>query len=225
VQEETREPLIKEYWERHDLGAVRRLLERVHGLSTIKTPLWLYERALDILDKNNGKGLCVDVGVWVGWTTIPMAYAGCDVIAVDTFTASDTHTGVMALERLQEFEKMNTLPDCYEIFLRNLELAKVRERVTPIKGESVEAALVILHRAITIGGYETADLIFLDADHSHDAMTQDLLKWQHILKPGGLFCGHDLNLVQGSLEKFFALKGWGYPQGGPDHIWWIRKPE
>jgi SAM-dependent methyltransferase len=173
----------------------------------------------------NGKGLCVDVGVWVGWTTIPMAYAGCDVISVDTFKAKDTYTGQAALNRFKEFEKMNEQPDCYEIFLRNLELSKVRERVTPIKGDSVEAALAILHRCIAIGGFETADLVFIDADHSHHAVMQDLLKWQHILKPGGLLCGHDRNLVSEAVKQFLAPKDWGFFKGGPDQIWWVRKQE
>lgn len=35
------------------------------------------------------------------------------------------------------------------------------------------------------------DFIYLDANHSFDAVAQDLVCWWPILKPGGIFAGHD----------------------------------
>lgn len=35
------------------------------------------------------------------------------------------------------------------------------------------------------------DWVYLDADHSHQAVSEDIALWYPLLKSGGLFCGHD----------------------------------
>ncbi len=40
---------------------------------------------------------------------------------------------------------------------------------------------------------ESADLIFIDADHRYTRVQNDIVNWYPKLKVGGLLCGHDFN--------------------------------
>lgn len=39
----------------------------------------------------------------------------------------------------------------------------------------------------------SVDLIFIDADHSYQAVRQDIIKFTPKLQPGGILCGHDID--------------------------------
>jgi hypothetical protein len=39
-----------------------------------------------------------------------------------------------------------------------------------------------------------ADLIFLDAEHSYDAVSKDMHAWWPHLRTGGILCGHDFSI-------------------------------
>ncbi len=39
----------------------------------------------------------------------------------------------------------------------------------------------------------TADVVFIDADHTYDATRENIRLWRDKLKPGGLLAGHDYN--------------------------------
>lgn len=40
------------------------------------------------------------------------------------------------------------------------------------------------------------DFVFIDADHSYEAVKEDIQVWRPKLKPGGLLCGHDIHMKQ-----------------------------
>jgi len=54
------------------------------------------------------------------------------------------------------------------------------------------------------------DFVYIDADHSYDAVVADLAAWYPKLKTNGLFCGHDYlveenaNTVVKAVDEFFA---------------------
>jgi hypothetical protein len=61
------------------------------------------------------------------------------------------------------------------------------------------------------------DFVYLDADHSFDAVWQDLCLWEPLVKKGGIISGHDYkdgDLCEGvfgvkrAVDKFSRLKGW-----------------
>lgn len=49
---------------------------------------------------------------------------------------------------------------------------------------------------------DSLDFVYLDANHSYEAVTEDLAAWLPKLKPGGLMCGHDFVDYSGPLGSF-----------------------
>ena len=119
----------------------------------------------------------LEVGSFVGTTARLAADAGFrQITCIDTWEGGtdpkDWINGLYAVEgdRIYETFKANTtgLP------------------VTAIKDTSYNAA--------TTFGDESQDMIFLDADHSYEAIKQDIEAWYPKVIPGGVLCGHDYGM-------------------------------
>ena len=67
------------------------------------------------------------------------------------------------------------------------------------------------------------DFIFIDADHSYEGVKKDILAWYNKLRPGGLLCGHDINLegVRGAVDKLVP----GWIDSEVDHVWYKFKAD
>lgn len=67
---------------------------------------------------------------------------------------------------------------------------------------------------------EPLDFIFIDADHTTEAVTQDIKLWAPKVKPTGWIIGHDINWcsVYAALPKFTDLF-----LTGPDNCWAFPK--
>lgn len=84
-------------------------------------------------------------------------------------------------------------------------------KVIPIRATSMQAFQIL--RA-------TFDIIFIDADHSFDAVVDDINCWRTRLNPGGLLCGHDLDHPHFPGVRA-ALEHLGIPfKRGPGSLWY-----
>lgn len=132
----------------------------------------------------------VEVGCWKGKS---VAYLGVEVInsgkkisidAVDTWLGSaneDPH--------LQDvYVRTNTL---YQLFLSNI--APVSSVVNPVRMTSLEASKLYEDESI--------DVVFLDAEHTYDAVKSDISAWLPKVKRGGYLSGHDYYWGQGQPVK------------------------
>jgi predicted O-methyltransferase YrrM len=72
-----------------------------------------------------------------------------------------------------------------ETFLNNIKEAGYGEYVTVLVGTSHDVSCIVAQNS--------ADLIFIDADHRYSKVKSDILQWYPKLKPGGLMCGHDFD--------------------------------
>jgi predicted O-methyltransferase YrrM len=70
----------------------------------------------------------------------------------------------------------------------------------------------------------TLDFVFIDGDHSYEAVRADIANYRQLVRPGGVLCGHDYGDVcpgvRRAVDEAFAgshtLVEW---------IWWVRVPE
>ena len=138
---------------------------------------------LDLINARTG----VEVGVWRGeFSTHLLANWPGQLYLVDPWKQQGAEYDDVA----------NVSDEAHEAnYQATLEaVAPYQDRYTIIRGCSVCAADVF--------GEGDLDFVFLDADHSYQAVTNDLVAWWPKLRPGGLMAGHDFVDYDGSLGKF-----------------------
>jgi predicted O-methyltransferase YrrM len=136
---------------------------------------WMGELELSYLaDLASRSSNVAEVGSWMGRSTSALAanVGSGLVVAVDTWRGSAEHAVTLAARSdgwlLSEFRR-NTkgLP------------------VMPVPLPSLDAAFLLAKTTMRF------DLIFVDANHSYEAVKADILAWTPLLADGGILCGHD----------------------------------
>lgn len=135
----------------------------------------LPEVELRFLAEQAGKHYAIaEIGSWMGRSTRALAdNTPGTVVAVDTWagTPGDAHMQTLAGKPADWV---------FGEFMRNTaDLANL----TACHMHSLDAAVYFADRRF--------DIIFIDADHSYEAVKADILAWRELLAPGGLLCGHD----------------------------------
>jgi predicted O-methyltransferase YrrM len=134
-----------------------------------------------------GLDTVVEVGSWLGHSALALAQ-GCAgrVYCVDHWRGSH---GCGAVD--------DPL-DLYMRFLDHVHSNVSGWRVVPLYGESVTVARLFKVSAV--------DLVYIDGEHSYDAVTADLLAWVPKVKAGGIVCGDDYGEVKGAVQDFFKTQ-------------------
>lgn len=126
-----------------------------------------FQDLYDIVVKEAGPGAkLVEVGVWHGASVVYLAQKAQEADKCPVIYAVDIF--------VEPF---------IEDFRRTLEECGVEGLVRPIKSDSTEAAALFDDRSL--------DFVFIDADHSYEAVKRDLLAWLPKVRPGGIIGGHD----------------------------------
>jgi predicted O-methyltransferase YrrM len=133
-------------------------------------------------------GTFVEGGAWLGKSS---AYL-CD-LAKDRINVYIVDTWKGSKEEIETAHKLATETDIYQIFLENMGDRKF----TPIRKESIEASKDFED--------ESCDVVFIDMDHSYEAVKQDLIHWFPKVKKGGYIAGHDIDWpgVSKAINEFF----------------------
>jgi predicted O-methyltransferase YrrM len=102
--------------------------------------------------------------------------------------------------------------DDFNTFLGNLK--DVLHRVTVLKSYTYEVVSQLQK--------DFFDLVFIDADHSYEAVRFDIINYAPKVKLGGLLCGHDYSrnwpgVVRAVQELLTA------PQTSGSVLWWARR--
>ncbi len=176
----------------------------------------LYLKAYD-LPRN---GSIIEIGSYLGLSSCVMAQAlidsqnhGARIYCIDDWMDADAY-----------FKQTGGKGNAFDAFRSNLQRAGVDKLIHIKKMKSSDAAADFLN--------ETADLIFLDGDHSFGGCYTDLNAWYSKLKPNGILIGHDYaNCFEGipkAVKKFVKENQLHSSfKAPPNHssIFEIRKPQ
>lgn len=132
----------------------------------------------------------VEVGCFAGLTTRTLAEADPDwtIHAIDHFQGSD--------DLLENVARHGGPLAVYGTFCRNLREWLFR-RVFVHVGTSRQVAMVWPF---------AVDLVFIDADHTYEAVKEDIELWKPHVRPGGLLCGHDYRLFEGVTQAVDEIR-------------------
>lgn len=127
----------------------------------------------------------VEVGSWLGKSAVYMGTrikeSGKDIRfdCVDTWAGGTDDT----LNGPVNHMVMKAGGSVMDKFLENVRRNGLQDHIRTIRSDSAEAA----------GQYAdgSLDFVFIDADHTADAVLRDLRAWRPKVRPGGMLAGHD----------------------------------
>lgn len=153
--------------------------------SALKIEGWTSQKELEWLAKQaSTRTRILEIGSWVGRSAVAMAANTSGlVVAVDVW---DENPGDVYEPHLRD------RPENWirEKFLENTRLFS---NISSVQGKSVEVSKSFL--------VPTFDMIFIDGDHSYEAVKSDIKAWKPLLVKGGLLCGHDYDAGRPGVVK------------------------
>jgi cephalosporin hydroxylase len=97
---------------------------------------------------------------------------------------SQKHINVFAVDKWDYKEGVEGQENIFPDFLVNIK--GFEHIIWPMRQDSLFAAK-------RINGSFELDFVYIDADHSFDAVLNDILAWKKVIRPGGWIGGHDYN--------------------------------
>ena len=149
---------------------------------------------LQLAGGGGGTGAVVEIGSYLGRSTAFLA-AGSKGAGREKIVAVDHFSGSPEQQAGQEFasEILVREGSTFRRFEENLKRLGLDDHVTPVVASSTEAA-----------GQWTGPirLLFIDGDHSYEAVRQDFVLWSPFVAAHGLICFHDVNSWPG-VTRFY----------------------
>lgn len=124
----------------------------------------------------------LEIGSWLG-NSSTRTFAEHLIPHSGVLYCIDTWKGSLNVERHQKIVRDF---DVFSTFLRNIEAYGGNGVIRPIMMTSKEAAEIFPDRFL--------DLVFIDGDHSRDAVREDICLWSPKVRHGGILCGHDCEM-------------------------------
>ena len=126
----------------------------------------------------------VEVGAWMGRSTIYLATLIRDSGKPIVLDAVDTWEGSPEREHREAIAKLEAAgTTLYDTFLSNVRQCQVLDIVNPVRMPSVLAARTYPDRGL--------DFVFIDGEHTYEAVCEDIRAWLPKVKKGGILAGHD----------------------------------
>ncbi len=146
-----------------------------------------------------------ELGLWYGRTFFHLLKncPNLHMIGVDVFDPQPDNTDLTDWSMFNHEENEQIIMDGIKPF---------EPRATVIKAYT--------HDAVKQIEDSTLDFVFIDADHSSEAVRQDILDWSPKVKDTGWITGHDIDwpTVKSVVDELVP----GY-KTGPDNVWYRTK--
>ncbi len=146
----------------------------------------------------------VEVGSWLGKSATFMATKIRESGKAIKFDCIDNWEGCPASETysngLANREWIaKSGRDLYAEFCDNIKICGVEQNIKPIRGDSAQSASLYSDQSL--------DFVFIDADHSQEAVARDLAAWWPKVKTTGVLAGHDYDEVgvRNAVDEFASL--------------------
>ena len=167
-----------------------------------------YLKLLTFLNQIEVKSIA-EIGVWLGLNAQELRYRfpEAHLYLIDPWELS------------QEYLEKGFPPDKNAYFYQRAyehtkQLFRNDKNVTILRKTSMEALSLVP---------DNIDLVFIDGDHSYEAIKQDIQGWGKKVRPGGLLSGHDFHPVfPGVIQAVQESFGNNF-QLGDDNVWSIIK--
>ena len=140
---------------------------------------WLYDR---MICRAAQHATFVEVGCWLGKSTAYFASRIRDCGKSIAFYAVDTWQGSPNEPDMVE-AVAQAGGSVFELFRSNMREAGVIDAIKPLRMPSVVAATLFANSSL--------DFVFIDADHTREAVQADIAAWRPKIKAGGILAGHD----------------------------------
>lgn len=172
-----------------------------------------YDKIIASLPKDRPSAV-VEVGAWKGRSTAYLAVEAINsgkpitIYVVDTFQGSgeEEHEGDLELSRLRE------------VFDANLAPAReaLGDRFQVIEAPSQDAAKRFAR--------DSVDAVWIDAEHTEEAVHGDIMAWWHAVRKGGYMGGDDLSWsgVYAAVARCFPTIEMGNLTVDP---WWLVRKD
>lgn len=150
----------------------------------------IYDEAVSRIDRRGA--LFVEIGCWVGKSVIYLASKIRDLNKNAIVWAVDNWKGA-SCDGLDKtcLEKAAAGLPLYDEFIGNVDKCGVKNIIKSFRPGEVPDP--VSSEAAKQFADQSCDLIFIDADHSYEAVKRDVLAWYPKLKPEGILAGHDSN--------------------------------
>ena len=152
--------------------------------------------ALKYINKGD---ICAEVGVWKG-------YLSSEILKHNP----------LKLHLIDPWKTQDVIDRCYSINQKKLN--KIYEKVLNKFGK---LSNVEIHRDFSTNvSFSTQyfDWVYIDADHSYDAVKKDLEFYYPLVKKRGYLCGDDYGLWSNKPKKGFGSDGGGGPKPAVDEF-------
>lgn len=161
----------------------------------------------------------VEIGSWHGDSAKALVKGGAKVLCVDTWEGSlSDQTSELAKES-----------DPYWAFCQNTVHEREAGDIEAWQTDSLDAARRMKSgmRCLEGNGFTGPfDIIFIDAEHTYEAVKADIQAWLPHLAPDGVMVGHDFNTLQfpgvtQAVEEIFGSKAKSYCHGAHGGFWLV----